>query len=39
LSANANYDGIIYNSVKDVGDGIMNFDISGIELFWNDYKK
>lgn len=39
LSANANYDGIIYKSVKDVGDGIMNFDISGIELFWNDYKK
>ena len=39
LSANVDYDGVIYSHVKDVGDGIMNFDISGIEMFWNDYKK
>lgn len=39
LSANADYDGVIYSHVKDVGEGIMNFDISSIEMFWNDYEK
>ena len=39
ISPQGKNDGVIYNHVKDVGEGIYNFDYEDIDRFWSIYEK